>query len=285
MKALKVLVLRLALGAMSALWPAHGADWRLVPNRHVCFDFQEAIGDWVLAVGSGASNGIPVDVNQDGVLDFVLQATDDNSTAVWLLPLGGNQVLSYVIDDLDFCAAGCPGGTWIDSHTPDGTSWCGQVSTPYGPPIGALLYYDLSIIDDPGQTDGYFGGQRLFAAVRILEPDGWHYGALDIEGLVTLFSGVLYQIGYESQAGVGILTIPEPPALIPLAPPAVVRPGQLRLSWQSAVGQAYQVQAASDLSALCWTNLDFQVIGTSTNTMADVPITGGARFFRVVVVP
>jgi len=62
----------------------------------------------------------------------------------------------------------------------------------------------------------------------------------------------------------------------------VVWPGQLRLKWRSEIGRAYQVQAKEKLTAPLWTNLEFVVVGTTTNAAVDIPMTGTSRFFRVV---
>ena len=71
----------------------------------------------------------------------------------------------------------------------------------------------------------------------------------------------------------------------PLAAPQIVRPGNLRLTWQSQVGQAYQVQFSEQLDAPGWCNASLTVIATTTNSAADVPIAGPARFYRVIQVP
>ncbi len=71
----------------------------------------------------------------------------------------------------------------------------------------------------------------------------------------------------------------------PLAPVQIVRPGNLRLCWQSQSGQAYQVQFKDQLNAPCWRNVNLTIIATATNTLADVPIVGAARFYRVIQVP
>jgi len=72
------------------------------------------------------------------------------------------------------------------------------------------------------------------------------------------------------------------PVIAPQAAPGIVRPGHLRLRWQSEVSKAYQVQFKESLTAPLWTNLDFVVVGTTTNAAVDVPITGTGKFFRVV---
>jgi hypothetical protein len=42
------------------------------------------------------------------------------------------------------------------------------------------------------------------------------------------------------------------------------------------------VQFKEQLDSLFWTNLDLTIIATATNTSADVPMVGTARFYRVV---
>jgi hypothetical protein len=70
--------------------------------------------------------------------------------------------------------------------------------------------------------------------------------------------------------------------LAPLATPRIVRPENLRLDWQSQVGQAYQMQFRNQVDAPVWSNIDLTIIATSTNMTADVPIVGTARFYRVI---
>jgi hypothetical protein len=36
------------------------------------------------------------------------------------------------------------------------------------------------------------------------------------------------------------------------------------------------------LVAPFWTNLDFVIVATATNAMTDIPITGEAKFYRIV---
>ena len=72
------------------------------------------------------------------------------------------------------------------------------------------------------------------------------------------------------------------PVMVPLAVPVVVRAGFLRLSWLSETGKAYQVQSKASLDAFGWTNLNFAVPATSTNTLLDLPMSGATQFFRVV---
>jgi len=73
--------------------------------------------------------------------------------------------------------------------------------------------------------------------------------------------------------------------VVPLAPVQIVRPGNLRLTWQSYAGQAYEVQFKNRVDAPSWSSSDLAIIATATNTSADIPMTGAAAFYRVIQVP
>lgn len=67
-----------------------------------------------------------------------------------------------------------------------------------------------------------------------------------------------------------------------MAAPEVVRRDYLRLQWPSEVGKAYQVQTKARMDVLRWTDLDFVIPATCTETMVDLPMEGAAQFFRVI---
>lgn len=56
----------------------------------------------------------------------------------------------------------------------------------------------------------------------------------------------------------------------------------MRLTAATEIGKAYQVQAKARLDAFPWSNLDFVIPATTTNTMVDLPMAAPAQFFRVV---
>ena len=95
--------------------------------------------------------------------------------------------------------------------------------------------------------------------------------------------GWVYSYAYETTPNTPIVAGAGQPA--PLAAPQIARPGNLRLNWQSVPGVPYQVQFKNQLDAPSWSNLDLTIIASATNALADVPIVGTARFYRVIQVP
>lgn len=117
-----------------------------------------------------------------------------------------------------------------------------------------------------------------FLGARFYGADGLHYGWVHVR---LAFAPFVVDWAYETRPGVPIQAGAKP-VPVPLASPAVARPGYLRLSWLSEIGKAYQVQVKGRLEAFAWTNLSFVIPATTTNTMLDLPMSGAAQFLRVV---
>ena len=178
-----------------------------------------------------------------------------------------------------------PAGNLIGSATSSNVVWGnpGQggllasfISSPrYGtsewtPPLGTL-------------TNGYLG-------VRFYAADGLHYGwiqaGLPIQnmgtiGFVLVSSPVILDWAYETRVDAAIVAGAKPIVALQ-ASPEIIRPGYLRLNWQTEIGKTYQVQSKENLVVLFWTNLDFIIVATTTNAMTDIPISGEAKFYRIV---
>jgi hypothetical protein len=107
-----------------------------------------------------------------------------------------------------------------------------------------------------------------------------HYGWIRMSDMSQV-SFILHDWAYETQPGVPIKAGAKP-VVVPTAAPEVARPGYVRLKWPSEVGKAYQVQSKIRLDAVTWTDLDFLIPATSTETMVDLPMEGAAHFFRVI---
>ena len=151
-----------------------------------------------------------------------------------------------------------------------------------GPPVG-----DPPQQPPPGRGVG-MPGFGEYMGVRFRIRGEWHYAWVRF-GLLQDTSWPLPQPGwpsvleyaYERRPAVQILAGSKPVAML-LAPPEVVRPGQLRLKWAAQVGTTYQVQAKKALDAFAWTNLSFSVPATATNIMVDLPMESSPQFFRVI---
>ena len=138
------------------------------------------------------------------------------------------------------------------------------------PPLGTL-------------TNGYLG-------IRFHAANGLHYGwihaRLPNQNLGTNsfpfeFSPVILDWAYETRVDTAIVAGAKPIVALQ-ASPEIIRPGYLRLNWQTEIGKTYQVQSKENLVAPFWTNLDFIIVATATNAMTDIPITSEAKFYRIV---
>jgi hypothetical protein len=237
----------------------------------------------------GYANG--VDFNGDNALDFTFSA-------------------SGMICTFDIPSSACSQSYYVSAAGTNALLWqSGQI---YVMPAGNLIggTSSNSVWGNPGQgglltsfnssprngtsewmpplrtlTNGYLG-IRLYAA------DGLHYGwiharlpdqNLGTNGFPLEFSPVVLDWAYETRvdtaivAGAKIVTAWQ-------ASPKVIRAGYLRLNWQTEIGKTYQVQSKENLTTLSWTNLDFIIVATATNALTDIPMTGTAKFYRIVEV-
>lgn len=129
---------------------------------------------------------------------------------------------------------------------------------------------------------GLFTGQNAYMGVEFQIDGQLHYGWVRVDcSLAGVNGGWVTEYAYETRPGVPIKAGAKP-VVVPMAAPEVVRAGYLRLKWPSDVGKAYQVQAKTRLDALTWTDLDFVIPATSSETMVDLPMGGAAQFFRVI---
>jgi len=259
--------------------PAQGIVWNWVTNTFQRLPFPDPIGMPVYLLPDVYLDSTSIDMLGNGTVDFQLQATAlDGGESIQVLPSAGNAVLAITNSPPDISIGGdavlLTSGNLVSSLNPVG-EWLGRIDG-WPAPIGSdLLWGDSEV--------GYFGqfiDQRGYVGVEFYAADGLHYGALDVAGETALMAGILYGYGYNP--------VPNQPfdlSLVPLptlAAPQIVRPGNLRLNWQSVPGQPYQVQFKNQVDAPFWSNLDLTIIATSTNTLADVPIVGAARFYRVI---
>jgi len=201
-------------------------------------------------------------------VDFTLSAdSEQNCPALDIIPSGSNAVLAYAV-----YTANLGEGTVVGPSS-------GLLS-----PVWATSSSVITIENDIG-VYGLFTDTSGYIGLELYVDGAVHYGFLQIDCRgYSGFGGFYEAYGYNTVAGQPITTtaVPEPFVLASLAAPQIVRPGNLRLNWDSEPGQPYQVQFKDRVDAPSWSNLDLTIIATSTNTLADVPIVGAARFFRVI---
>ena len=132
-------------------------------------------------------------------------------------------------------------------------------------------------------TNGYLG-------IRFYLADGGHYGwiharlpdqSLGTNGFPNEFSPVVVDWAYETRVDTAILAGAKTVTAMQAAP-QVVRAGYLRLNWLTETGKTYQIQSKENLLLPFWTNLDFIIVATTTNAMADIPMTSAAKFYQII---
>jgi len=160
-------------------------------------------------------------------------------------------------------------GEWISSTPAPGSAWSsGDTAT-------LITFWWSERYGTSGTAGPLATASEGYLGARFYGPAGLHYGWVHVRWTTVL------DWAYETRPGTGIKAGAKP-VPVPLAPPGVARPGYLRLRWASEIGRAYQVQAKDRLDAFPWTNLNFVVPATATNSMLDVEMSGAAQFFRVV---
>ncbi len=148
-------------------------------------------------------------------------------------------------------------------------------------PIG-LTFTSCMAVYDGVVCLGLFTGRNAYMALEFQIDGELHYGWVRVDcSLAGINGGWVTEYAYETRPGVPIKAGAKP-VVVPMAAPEVVRAGYLRLKWSSEVGKSYQVQAKTRLDAVRWTDLDFLIPATSTETMVDLPMEGAAQFFRVI---
>jgi hypothetical protein len=239
----------------------------------------------------GAGGGTPVLRNiaimGSGNADFVLYC--DGVENVDLYPQGSNSMVvaptpgGGPLDAGFFMVAALSPGDVIGSGIPSsgsGDQWFEATNSQVDSAgIGGQVGIDNQIY-----TVGYFVGLPVaYIGFDLVKGGTNYYGWMEVQNPLPVVSGQIVQWAYATTpntpivAGAGLL--------VPVAPAQIVRPGNLRLKWQSQTGQAYQVQFKNQLDAFGWWNIGLTIIATATNTAADVPIVGASRFYRVIQVP
>lgn len=235
--------------------------------------------------------GIELDLNGDGQADcrFLDGSQDNYYFATDASGVGSARLLVAYRgpDDLGSDLVGLIEGVQIGDSLHPTLFWAAADAPRF---YGIARVSSISIFDDVPVVEypgGDFYGQTAFMGIHFPIGSDWHYGWVRIRGgrwgdeLTLRPPAWILDWAYETRPGVPILAGAKP-VIVPLASPEIIRSGNLRLRWQSEIGKAYQVQSKEILTAPLWTNLDFAVISTTTNAAVDIPITGVAKFFRVV---
>jgi hypothetical protein len=220
-----------------------------------------------------------LDLDRDGLADFsfvasALICTMDVPASACTWSFFVSTLHTNALVEQGGYATVLPAGEWIRDVAPSNGVWSGGESSTV-----SLLTYFWSPRFGTSESRGPLAAfNEGYLGVRFHATDGLHYGWVHVR---RDFAPVIVDWAYEARPGVG-LRAGAKPVPVPLAPPAVVRPGFLRLRWASEIGTAYQVQTKDRLDAFSWANLNFVVPATATNSMIDVPMSGAAQFLRLV---
>ncbi len=221
-----------------------------------------------------------LDFDQKGSPDLTFRATGSQFDCV---PQNNNRILSTprVPPDLSTYVIPLTVGEEISPMPNDPYVWNPSLKVASGRIIGSAFTSCMNT-GEGVRCLGLFTGRDAYMGVEFQIDGELHYGWVRVHCWPPGFNGgVVTEYAYETRPGVPILAGAKP-VVVPMAAPEVVRPGYLRLRWPSEVGKAYQVQTKARLDSLRWTNLDFVIPATSTETMVDLPMDGAAQFFRVI---
>lgn len=219
-----------------------------------------------------------IDITGSGKTDFVLAGSGGGES--YLYPQGDNTVVEA---GNGLIAAFNPGdvvGPAPTSIDPSWRWWNAVIDQ-----TGYAILADEANLDGPGElyVDDNFAGRTAYIGFVLVRGGQSYYGWMEVQNPLPVASGSIVAWAYSTQPNTPIVAGAGP--LIPLSAPQIVRPGNLRLNWQSQVGQPYQVQFKNQVDAPSWSNLDLTIIATATNTSADIPMTGAAGFYRIIQIP
>jgi hypothetical protein len=250
--------------------------WRWLPNPYQGNTIPQRIGTPIVGSIDVPERNIDIDMDGDGTIDFKVQGRYFGYFGVLVLPQGTNEVLgvSEPPPDLESYATALSREDKVSFMAPPGSEWL-PILQPYnlGPHILAC--------SNPGEwCNGFFLDRRAYVGVRFWARDGLHYGVLDVAGRTEWALAILYGYGYNRVAGAP-LDISEIPGEERMHPPRIVRPGYIRLEWDSVIGKGYELQS-KEFWWWYWIESGVLINATATNTVVDIPLTGTAQFFRLM---
>jgi len=256
-----------------------------------------------------------LDLNWDGASDLHFESGSVCTASIpgscWdyqiVTPNSGGEILAAT----NYLAA-LPFGTSIGNESPQSTEW-----TTNGANVVVQSLTGQLTLQSPFQAAG-----QGYAGIRFAAADGVHYGWIKLriqtynpfqpfshsdanfdpiatikaDGTASLAQPVIMppQIIFISGPIVNVEewafeTRPNTPILagaIPVPEGVTVgvgaRAGNIRVTWQSELSAAYQVQYKDSLSATTWETINMQIIATANSAAAELPAGGANRFFRIV---
>ena len=200
----------------------------------------------------------------------------DSYTPTYVSAMRGNAVLAQGAN-----AAILPAGAAIDANVSNSIWSTNDLNLAAYGTTGQQVLITANGFVTNAPTAGWGGPLARagsgFLAVRLIEPDGIHYGWIRATLQDT---PVIIDWACETEPNTAIVAGAVP--AVALQAPKIIRPGNLRLLWDSTPGTAYQIQFAPDLQTLAWSNLELSVVATGDTAAVDVPLTGASGFYRVL---
>jgi len=218
-----------------------------------------------------------IDITGSGNADFVLGGGGEGESDLY--PQGANSVVQAGNGLVAALNAGSVVGPNPASINPSFDWWVTD-QTGY-----VMLANEANgdVENQPLEVSDNFAGITAYIGFVLVCGGQNYYGWMEVENPLPVANGSIVAWAYATTPNTPMVAGAGP--LMPLAAPQIVRPGNLRLTWQSYAGQAYQVQFKHQVDAPSWSNSDLTIIATATNTAADIPMTGAAAFYRVIQVP
>ena len=188
-----------------------------------------------------------IDLNDDGIDDFVVRATTEDFS---IIPLLSNRVHTTLPSPPDI-------GTWIIPHASgsilgssvmNGTIWSSRIEGAFGPMGGTLTACQLGGAGI--ECLGYWSGMDAYAGLEFLIDGHTHYGWIRIEAGSSFNGGWIRDYAYESIAGADIAAgqIPEPSPIIFLAGGLLTTFGRRRRNNQGITRRSRATDGAAVLS-------------------------------------
>lgn len=164
--------------------------------------------------------------------------------------------------------------------------------TVIGPDLDPSLNWGSGFLHTMAYRQNYFlipevviGGDwadvaNMYLGFRLIGSESTNYGWLQMSVGGQVTSATVHDFAFDNSGS--IITAGTIPVPVPLTHASIERPGYLRLVAETEDGKAYQVQIKDSLLDFAWSNLNFVLPASSTNTLVDLPMTGQKAFFRVV---
>jgi len=184
-----------------------GAAWRTAPAQGII----HVVPQTPIYYGGPLQSSQDLDLNGDGVTDFVLES--DGDTAL-LAPQGLNRLIAIPEPPPDlgsFVAALSPGFS-VGSSLDPVYQWYDRQTDQFGNAvIGSQALFGNQFV-----VLGYFTGQTAFAGCDLYYDGASHYGWIQIANPLHIVAGAITDWAYETAPDTAILAgqVPEPAAIV-----------------------------------------------------------------------